>query len=236
MKGKKPVKILFVSDLHGNKEALDVLPDDFDALICAGDLVDYGPDPQAAICFVRQNALTAVTGNHDKAAALGIDCGCGEAMKELSVATRKQLNLEEEEKAYLANLPMSAHVEVGGIKVYVIHATPRDLYRYVKPDISDSELAAMFSDKNADLILWGHTHLPWMRRVGDFTVLNPGSLGQPRDGNWYASFAVWEDGELQIIRKPYPKEITAEKIRRGPLCLDHQELLIRVLFTGSVGK
>ncbi len=228
------MKILFISDLHGNKEALDILPDDYDGLICAGDLVDYGPDTQASIRFIRKNARLTVTGNHGKAAALEMDCGCSERMKELSVATRKHLMLEEEERAFLANLPMNAHLEIGGIKIYVTHATPDDLYRYVKPDISDAELEAMFSEKNADLVLWGHTHIPWIGKAGEFTVLNPGSLGQPRDGNWYASFAVWEDGELQIIRKPYDREITAEKIRRGPLAKDHQERLIRILFAGKV--
>jgi len=227
------MKILFVSDLHGNQEALEVLPEDFDVLICAGDLVDYGPDPQAAIRFIRQNAQLTVTGNHDKAAADGIDCGCSEAMKDLSVATRQQLRLEEGEKKYLASLPMNGQIEVGGIKIFLTHATPSDLYRYVKPDISDSELIEIFADKGASLIVWGHTHLPWIRQVGDFTVLNPGSLGQPRDGNPDASFAVWEDGQLEIIRKPYKREITAKKIRQGPLAENHQERLIQILVSGK---
>lgn len=227
------MKILFVSDLHGNQEALEVLPEDFDVLVCAGDLVDYGPDSQATLRFIRQNAQLTVTGNHDKAAALGIDCGCSEVMKDLSVATRRQLNLEEEEKAYLANLPMNGQIEVGGIKIFVTHATPFDLHRYVKPDISDNELMEMFTDRGANLIIWGHTHLPWIRKVGDFTALNPGSLGQPRDGNPDASFAVWEDGQLEIIRKPYQREITARKIRQGSLDKNQQERLIQILFTGN---
>jgi putative phosphoesterase len=227
------MKILFVSDLHANKEAQDALPDDYDALICAGDLVDYGPDPKAAISFIRKSAKTAVTGNHDKAAAFGIDCGCGETMKEISKATRAHLELDEEEKAYLAGLPMEAHLEIGGIKIYVIHATPKDLYRYIAPDITDEDLTDMFADKNADIILWGHTHLPWIRNVGNFTVLNPGSLGQPRDGNPDASFAVWEDGRLRIIRKSYDREITADKIRSGPLTKNQRRRLVRILFTGK---
>jgi putative phosphoesterase len=227
------MKILFVSDLHGNKEALEVLPEDFDVLICAGDLVDYGPDPLTAIRFIRQNAQLTVIGNHDKAAAYGIDCGCSEVMKDLSVATRQQLRLEEKEKTYLTGLPMNGQIEVGGIKIFVTHATPSDLHRYVKPDISDTELMEMFADRGTSLNIWGHTHLPWIRKVGDFTVLNPGSLGQPRDGNPDTSFAVWEDGQLEIIRKPYKREITARKIRQGPLDENHQERLIQILFTGK---
>ena len=227
------MKILFVSDLHGNKEALDALPEDYDILICAGDLVDYGPDSRETVRFIRQNARITVMGNHDKAAAYGIDCGCSEVMKDLSVATRAHLGFDEEEAAYLAGLPMNAHLEAGELKIYVTHATPSDLYRYIEPNISDNELIGMFADKNANLFVWGHTHLPWIRKVGDFTVLNPGSLGQPRDGNPDASFAIWEDGRLQIIRKSYDREITADKIRRGPLSKDYQERLVHILSTGK---
>lgn len=227
------MKILFISDLHGNAEALEVLPADYDYLICAGDLVDYGPDSHATIDFIRQNAHLMVTGNHDKAAALGVDCGCSQVMHDLSLATREHLGLNDDEKAYLANLPTNAELEIGGMKVFVTHATPVDLHRYIKEDVSDTELIGMFADKKADLIVWGHTHLPWIRKVGDFTVLNPGSLGQPRDGSPDASYAVWEDGDLQIIRKPYNRTLTADKIRQGPLTLDHQERLIQILNTGK---
>ena len=227
------MKILLVSDLHGNKEALDVLPEDYDVLICAGDLVDYGPDSKSVIRFIRHNARATVTGNHDKAAAYGIECGCGEVMRALSIATRAHLRLEKEETSFLAGLAINTQLKVGGVKILITHATPSDLYRYIDPDISDADLSGLFGEKDADLIVWGHTHLPWIRKIGGITVLNPGSLGQPRDGNPDASYAVWEDGQLEIIRKPYDRNTTAEKIRRGPLSKDQKEQLVRILFTGK---
>jgi protein phosphatase len=73
------MKLLMISDLHGNKEALHAILENvsYDRVICMGDLVDYGPDPLAIIDWIRSNKIPTIRGNHDNAVALHVDCGCG---------------------------------------------------------------------------------------------------------------------------------------------------------------
>jgi predicted phosphodiesterase len=84
-------RILFISDLHANREALDSVLENvgYDEVFCLGDFVDYGPEPAECIDWARRNGIVTVIGNHDNAVAFKVDCGCGYAYKHLSVATRE---------------------------------------------------------------------------------------------------------------------------------------------------
>jgi predicted phosphodiesterase len=104
------MKLLLISDLHGNKEALDAVLANvkYDQVVCLGDLVDYGPDPMAVIDWVRDNKIPTVRGNHDNAVALHVDCGCGYKYKHLSEATREYTwsQITEKEEEFLMSLPV----------------------------------------------------------------------------------------------------------------------------------
>jgi putative phosphoesterase len=229
------MKIVIISDVHANLEALACLPADYDYLLCAGDLVDYGPEPKACLDWVRRRAKVVVRGNHDQAAGYRVDCGCSYAMKELSLLTR-QLGwqaLDADDINYLKQLPLSQESELGGCQFYLTHAVPGDLYRYLEAEVGDEELREMLRCTSAQVIIWGHTHKPWIRRLDNRWVINPGSLGQPRDGNPQASFCVWEDGEVNIIRRDYDRQATIRKLNHSPLAPRHREQLINILQTGS---
>ena len=83
------MRIVILSDVHANLAALEAIEEPYDVLLCLGDLVDYGPQPQEAIHWVRERAFTVIRGNHDQALAYDVDCGCAPVMKEASVTTRK---------------------------------------------------------------------------------------------------------------------------------------------------
>src|SRR6056297_2277629 len=84
------MKILIMSDIHGNKEALDaVLSVPHDEVFCLGDIVDYGPDPVGCIELIQNEKIPVIKGNHDNAVASRVDCGCGYKYKHLSIATRE---------------------------------------------------------------------------------------------------------------------------------------------------
>ena len=225
------MKVVIISDVHANLEALMSLTSDYDYLLCAGDLVDYGPDPNGVLDFVRKHANVIVRGNHDQAAGYKVDCGCSYVMKELSAATRQLVwqALSNDDIEYLKQLPLEHELALGGHLFYLTHAVPGDLYRYLEKDISDEDLRGMLKATSAQVIIWGHTHKPWIRKLDERLIINPGSLGQPRDGNPQCSYAVWEDGEATIIRRDYDRKTTIRKLKQSPLKSQHQEQLINIL-------
>jgi putative phosphoesterase len=214
------MRVVIISDIHANLAALEAVQEPYDFLLCLGDLVDYGPQPQEAIQWVRERALKVIRGNHDQALAYDMDCRCAQVMKEASVTTRKwhtQL-LSAQEKEYLRGLPLSERLELGGAKFFLAHASPAgDLYKYLRPEVSDEALAEEILGIDADFIFIGHTHLPMLRHLGKITIVNPGSVGQPRHGNPRASYVVWEDGEVHFCRSPYDTGKTISALEQAPL-------------------
>ncbi len=211
------MKILLISDIHGNKEALDtVLQVPHDMVMCLGDLADYGPSPSECIDHIMQQGIETVLGNHDAAVGSRMECGCGYKYKHLSVATRDYTweNTTEEQMAFLRQLPFSLEKEIDGLKLYFTHGSPRSNYEYIKPETSEEDLEDMVSDIDADVLFIGHSHVPFVRTHKDMLVINPGSAGQPRDGDWQASCAVFDTctKETEFIRLEYDMYRTCAKI------------------------
>ena len=211
------MRILLISDIHGNKEALDkVLKVPHDMVICLGDLADYGPSPSECIDLIMQQGIETVLGNHDAAVGSGIECGCGYTYKHLSEATRDYTwaNTTEEQMGFLRQLPFSIEKEIDGMKLYFTHGSPRSNYEYIRPETPEEELEVMLSGIDADIIFIGHSHVPFVRTHRDMLVINPGSAGQPRDSNWHASCAVFDTSarETELIRLEYDMDSTCRKI------------------------
>lgn len=232
------MRILVISDLHANWPALEAVlaAESFDELMVGGDLVSYGPHPREVVEAVRR-AGTAVRGNHDNALAYGVDCRCAPASKPLAEATRKVHGdmLSQEQRDYLGALPLTASRSIAGLRIFSTHASPREhLFRYtLTPEAPEAHLRAEVAGVEADIILLGHTHFPMIRRIGSQTVVNPGSVGQPRDGDPRASYAVIEDGRVELRRAAYDVERTARDLRAFPVPPAIAEPLISILRTGS---
>ena len=132
------------------------------------------------------------------------------------MATREHAlrQLRANDVAYLASLPLTARVELGGAKFFLAHGTPREpLTRaFDFSMMAENKLREELDGIDADVILLGHTHVPAIRRVGNAHLVNPGSLGQPRHGLPSATYAVWEDGHLQIKHIDYDPTPTQNKI------------------------
>jgi predicted phosphodiesterase len=228
------VKILIISDAHGNAEALNALTESYDELWVLGDLVDYGPEPEEVIQEVRQRAALIVRGNHDHAVGHDVDPRCAPPFRAMAEATRRHAikTLSDEDKQFLRDLPLTASVERDGRRCFLRHATPSDpLFAYCPPDSPAwvQECASV----DADIMLVGHTHLPFVRSVGTRTVVNPGSLGQPKEGGPDASYAMWQDGEVTLRKVPYPVDRTVAKIKALPLPAGIAVALEHLLRTGS---
>ncbi len=233
------MKILIISDIHSNYEALRAVAraeHDADQVWCLGDLVDYGPQPAEVVQWARHHVRLCVRGNHDFALAFGEDCRCGKRFRELSQATR-QMNralLAPDQIAWLQLLPVTEEVVLHNCRFRLAHATPGgDLYRYLMPGVTDIELRAEMEGILADVVFCGHTHFPMIRKVGSKLFVNPGSVGQPRDGNPRASYAVWEDGVVKLRRANYDVARTVAKLRASALPPAMSERLAQILSDGG---
>jgi len=229
------VKIVIISDVHGNYEALRALPEPYDELWVLGDLVNYGPEPAAVVDFVKGKSTVTVRGNHDHSIGYDVDPRCRPRYQKMAETTRQYTTsvLNKQQKEFLRQLPLHVELRRQDTRFYLGHANPSDpLYIYC-PQESDDWLREVDS-VHADVLLVGHTHSPFIRRIGDRLVVNPGSLGQPKTGKPDACYAVWEDDSFQLKSCPYAVNKTVERLQALAFPQDVEKDLITVLQTGSV--
>lgn len=230
------MKVVIISDIHANQAALDALPErEFDQLWCLGDLVDYGPRPDEVVQWVKRKAAVAVRGNHDHAAGFSVDPRCSPPFKKLAAETLlyTQEVCSEVSLQFLRELPVQREVTIESTRFYLVHATPTDpLFGYCPEQSERWQREVEWID--ADVLIVGHTHTPFIRTVGKATIVNPGSLGQPKTGRPLACYAVWEDGKVSLREYPYPIGETIQQIRLMPLFAGDQDALIAALQTGMV--
>jgi len=235
------MRYLVLSDIHSNLEALDAVlraaAQKYDAVLVLGDLVGYGADPNAVIDRVRGLAPRAIVrGNHDKVAA-GLDDAedFNPMAKNAAQWTREALTPSN--LAYLRELP------VGPLKVdetvEICHGSPVDEDLYV---VADLDAARSIASSRTPLCLFGHTHvalsakMDGQRRLeieapqghpefethidpGAKYLVNPGSVGQPRDGDARAAFAIADTDRklVTLYRVAYPIEAAQKKILEAGL-------------------
>jgi putative phosphoesterase len=229
------MKIAIISDLHGNYEALRSLAEKYDELWVLGDLVNYGPEPGAVVDFVKTNGTVVMRGNHDHAIAYDVDPRCTARYQKMAELTRRYTAsvLKKEQKEFLRQLPLNLELKRQDTRFYLCHAKPSDpLYGYCAEQ--SEEWVEELDHVNADVLLVGHTHTPFVRQIGNRLVVNPGSLGQPKTGKSDACYAVWEDGSFQLKSFPYAVEETIGRLKALAFPQDVEKDLITVLQTGSV--
>jgi putative phosphoesterase len=227
------MKILVVADIHSNWSALQAIDVTFDVCLVLGDIVDYGTDPGPCVDWVRRNATYAIKGNHDHAVVQQVVARGGSGLKRLAAAVRplqRQL-LDASQLKYLAKLPVTQSFRLDGLRYLLVHATPRDpLDEYLADDVDAWRDALQAVD--ADIVCVGHTHLPFELDVDGTRVLNPGSVGQPRDGDPRCSYAIIEDGKVSFHRVAYDISATISQMRATGLDSEAIEFADSMLRTG----
>ena len=229
------MKIVIVSDIHGNYDALSALPESYDELWVLGDLVNYGPEPKEVVDFVKSKATLVVRGNHDQSIGYGDDPRCSLRFRQMAEATGKfsETVVTAEQKLYLRSFPTRLNAVRGQTRFFLCHATPSDpLYEYRTAESEKWVNECM--QLGADVIFVGHTHIPFIRSFNRQILVNPGSLGQPKTGKPDACYAVWENGQVSLRTYAYPIDKTIDKIRLMPIGKNIQLDLIRVLEFGGL--
>ncbi len=234
------MKLLILSDIHSNWSALQSVLDaesDSDKILCLGDLVDYGPEPAACVAWAMQQCGKSffIQGNHDWGVAWKKDPRSSPPFRHLTASTQafSLKELSEEMLHFLRALKPVDSFEMLGNRWVACHAAPSDpLFRYLRTAEKDLEYEVAVAG-SPDFLLFGHTHWPLLKRIGKTTIVNPGSVGQPKDGDTRAPYAVWEDGKVELRRVAYPIEATVQAYARTPLASSDVESLITVLRTGG---
>jgi putative phosphoesterase len=228
------MKILVLADIHANWPALSAIREPFDACLFLGDLVDYGSNPVPCVEWVKTHATAAVRGNHDHAVAQRIVARGGSGFRQLAAATRPlQWDvLAPSHLKYLARLPVTRHLRLGPTRLALVHATPRDPmdeYLVDDPTAWQSRLEGI----DADILCVGHSHIQFHLEFGTVQVLNPGSVGQPRDGDPRCAYAVIEDGKVQLRRVEYDIDAAVAHLRQSGINGSVLEMAEAALRTGG---
>ena len=229
------MRVLFISDIHGNFDALASLQETYDEMWVLGDLVNYGAEPGEVIDFVRGKASVVVCGNHDYSIGFNQDPCCSVRFREMAEATRLYTNsvLSFGQKHFLRHLPRLLELERKGTRFFLCHAVPSDpLFGYC--EAGSPQWQTEVQDLNADIILVGHTHVPSVQSFGPARVVNPGSLGQPKTGSPEARYAIWEDGKIELKSFSYPVEPAVAKVQALPIQDSLKNELSTILRTGEI--
>ncbi len=213
------MRYLILSDLHANREALEAVlaraESAYDRIVCCGDVVGYGADPDAVTEWTRQNVAHVVRGNHDKACAGLEDLEWFNPVARVSALWTQQV-IQQDNRAYLRELAKGPE-SIDGFEI--LHGSPLDEDEYV---VSERDVSGIAPYLDSAIAFFGHTHLQGgflchpngvmrMRKMPASSeeetfelepdvhyLINPGSVGQPRDGDPRAAYALY-DSESRLV-------------------------------------
>ncbi len=205
------MKLGIISDVHSNVVALKKVLSglkDVEMIIHAGDIVGYNPYPNETIQVFREKNIFSILGNHDRAVITGDTSGFNPFATDAVYWTRNVLS--DENLRFLKTLKNREKIKIGNTNIAVIHGSPwDDEYVY------ENRLSKNFLDEvNAEVLVYGHTHVPCFKKFDKGIIINPGSVGQPRDGNPKACFCILDLDKktVEIKRTDYDIKAVAQKI------------------------
>lgn len=242
------MKIALFSDIHANIDALKPVLKDMhdrspDAIYCLGDLVGYAPYPNEVVEAIRELGIPVIAGNYDQGVGLkSDDCGCAykteedEARGVESIQFTNEI-ISDDNRSYLRSLPAHLRIEFGvngdPWNLLLVHGSPRKINEYLFEDRTDKILLAMMAKANAHILAYGHTHIPYHKKLKDGDgnyrhAINIGSVGKPKDGDPRACYVMleWEDDldltkadglNVEFIRVEYDVEKAAKAVENSNL-------------------
>jgi putative phosphoesterase len=194
-------KIAIISDLHGNVAATEAVLREIDAVdpditYCLGDLVGYGAFPNETIDLIRGRDIPTIMGNYDDGVGFDRDdCGCaymdaGERERGQASLMWTRATVTTDRKAYLRTLPAELREDINGVRLRLVHGSPRRMNEYLFEDRDAASLARIARTADCDVLHFGHTHQPWSNVVEGVRMVNTGSVGKPKDGDPRAGWVL----------------------------------------------
>lgn len=221
------MKVAVLSDIHGNFQALESVMEDIKSnncehVFCLGDLAMAGPQPNKVIEFVKnQTNWTVIQGNTDKLIADFSPEILQNVKNNFPVMANALANdvvfIEKDKKEYLKNLPPQEQLTFEGVKILLVHGSPRRNNEDILPDMPLNIIEEMLEGTNADLIFCGHTHVPAGYQTNKKqTVVNVGSVGRPMTAEPKACYVIAEikDGGFSIEHRfiDYDRQKAADRM------------------------
>ncbi len=234
-------QLTIFGDIHANMPALEAVLADIERrglsnLYCLGDLVGYGTFPNEVVAAIRERNIPTLMGNYDQGVGNDSDdCGCAytnpgsEALGKRSIAW-SNAHTSAENKAYLRQLASQFPLQLGELRVVLVHGSPRRINEYLFEDRPDSSLERLLDMVEADLLVCGHTHLPYHKILpSGRQVVNAGSVGKPKDGDPRAGYVLLEavnsNLNVNFIRVEYNVERAAQAIEATEMPDEYAEML-----------
>jgi len=235
------MRTAIISDVHGNRRAFEAVLADLrqvapDVVVHGGDLAYGGAHPAEIIDQVRSLGWAGVRGNTDEMLwapqSLAEFAAVAPKIAPLLARIEEMIpptlaSIGEERLRWLEGLPC----EYTGEGFCLVHASPGDLWRAPMPNASDDELQSTYASLGKRIVVYGHIHRPYVRRLQGMTVANSGSVSQSYDGDTRASYLVIDGESIVIRRVEYDVENEAEDVLRSGL--PHAEWLARILRAGQ---
>ncbi|MCX7749117.1 MAG: YfcE family phosphodiesterase [Clostridia bacterium] len=223
------MKFAVLGDIHSNIYALEsVLKDiknrDVDFVISTGDLVGYLPFPNEVIDLIRSSHILSVQGNHDRFIGDSeylsnetVDKLSESEIKANASAAFTNSTIADKNREYLRNMPSEIRIMIDGLRVLVVHGSPRRIDEYIYED--SQNIKDIANEVDADIIISGHTHIPFYRIVEGKHFINAGSAGKPKHGNANATYVIVDvtKGKItsEILEVPYDLDKIAEAIEQS---------------------
>nr|WP_294573826.1 metallophosphoesterase family protein [uncultured Romboutsia sp.] len=234
------MRIAVISDIHSNIYALDNVMSDIknrnvDMVVCTGDLVGYGTRPNEVIHRIKEEKILTIMGNYDDAIGnLKIVCGCDypdpkDAQKAgLSMHFTSQETTEENKK-YLRSLPKEAVLTFNNKTIRFVHGSTRVINEYLKENSKEAE--EVMNELVEDILVCGHTHIPYAKYYGEKLLVNGGSVGKPKTNKPDANYVIIDISDsnvkVEIIEVSYDFEKMAKEIEEDEILPNDFARLIR---------
>ena len=224
--------LAFFSDIHGNLPALKAALADAkrrgaDRLYCAGDLVGYGPFPDEVCRLLAEKKIPTILGNYDAKALAALrrpeDFKKGMKPGKWKILNWTRKHIGSASAKFLEGLPDCRRETLAGrFRLFVVHGSPLSVEDTIYPSITRRGLEGKLSGEKPDILVCGHTHIPFVKRFARIIVVNCGSVGQPLDGDPRPSYALMDiekggSPTVRIIRFTYPYEELAKAIENSSL-------------------
>ncbi len=220
-------EVVIFGDIHGNLPALEAVFADIEeqhngARYCLGDLVGYGTFPNEVVELVREREIPTIMGNYDQGVGQhSDDCGCAYQTETERERGKRSIGWTNEvitdtNRAYLQDLDSQRRLTLGSLDIVLVHGSPRRVNEYLYEDRADASFERMLDAVDADVLVCGHTHLPYHTELPSGRhVINAGSVGKPKDGDPRACYVTLAaNGELAVTfhRVAYDVERAASAI------------------------
>jgi len=235
-------RVAVITDIHGNLPALQATLAHIgelgiESVYCGGDLVGYGPHPNEVCALIEERAIPTIYGNYDYAIARDEhDCGCAYVNRHDRELGQRSIewtlsHTGRRAKDFMRDLPFDLRFALGDQRVRLVHGSPRKVNEYLfeeKPQRTFERIAAL---ADCDVLVFGHTHKPWIHPYGGVQFVNCGSVGKPKDGDPRAAFALLEAGppggvSASIERVPYDAAAVAREVAAVGLPGEYAEKLV----------